>query len=116
MNILKRNKELVARRNTGERLASIAKDYGVCQATVSLYYYRFYQIVNKPYYDMVAALDLNDQVAVKLVNALARYERDIGCELDAEFIRHMKRDEFADCRGVGVAIMNGFDMLQESLK
>ena len=116
MNILKRNKEIVLRRENGEKLVDIAKEFDICQWSISNYYYSFLELVNKPFYDMVAALDLNDQVAVKLVNALARYERDIGCELDAEFIRHIKRNEFAQCRGVGVAILNGFDMLQESLK
>jgi hypothetical protein len=116
VNILKRNKEIILRHENGEKLIDIAKDYGIHQCSISNYYYSFLELVNEPFYDLVAALDVNDQVAVKLVNALARYERDICCDLDAKFIRHMKRDEFADCRGVGVAIMNGFDMLQESLK
>lgn len=116
MNILNRNKDIILRHESGEKLVDIAKDYGINQSSISNYYYSFLVLVDKPYYDLVAALDVNGQVAVKLLNALARYERDICCELDAEFIRHMKRDEFANCRGVGVAIMNGFDMLQESLK
>lgn len=104
------------RHNAGETLTSIANDYSVCPSSASLCYYSFYHIVDKPYYDMVAALDLNDQVAVKLLYALAKYEKDVCCDLDTEFILHIKRSEFANCRGVGVAIMNGFDMLQESLK
>lgn len=116
MNILKRNKEIVRRHDAGEKMVELAKEYGLSIRTISVTYYDFENIINRPVYDIVADMDFSDQISTKLVNALCWYEAAKGIGLDAEYLKTMDRQELVKQRGVGKAVMDAFDKLQEALR
>lgn len=116
MNTLKRNREIIHRHNAGETFATLAEEYGITPGNMSLIYYGFEYLVDRPCYDMVADMDFTDQIASKLVNALCRYEGVKGIDLDAEYLKTMDRKELLIQRGVGKAVMDAFDKLQEAVR
>ena len=116
MNILKRNKEIIKRHDAGETFLAMSKEYGIDAGSMSVTYYAFKNIVDRPCYDIVAGMDIGDQVAVKLVNVLCRYEGMMQVDLDADYLRTMDRQELIKQRGVGKAIMDAFDKMQEVLR
>lgn len=116
MNILKRNKEIVQRHDAGEKMVALAEEYGLSVRTISVTYYDFENIINRPFYDIVAGMNFSDQIATKLVNALCWYEAAKGIDLDADYLKIMDRQELAKQRGVGRAVMDAFDKLQEAVR
>ncbi len=116
MNTLKRNKEIIHRRNAGEKFVDLAKEYEVSIRAISVIYYGFEYLVDRPVYELVADMDFSDQIAAKLVNALCWYEAAKGIDLDADFLKTMDRQELAKQRGVGRAVMDAFDQLQEAAR
>lgn len=115
-NTLKRNKEIIHRHNNGETFVKLAEEYGIAAGNMSLIYYGYEYLVDRPCYDLVAAMDLSDQIASKLVNALCRYEGVKGVDVDAEYIKTMDRKDLLIQRGVGNAVMDAFDQLQEAVR
>lgn len=116
MNILKRNKDIIRRHDAGETFLAMVKEYGVDAGSMSVTYYAFKNLVDRPCYDIVAGMDFGDQAAVKLVNVLCRYEGMMQVDLDADYLRTMDRTELIKQRGVGKAIMDAFDKMQEVLR
>lgn len=116
MNTLQRNKEIVHRRNAGEKIVDLAKEYGISVRTVSVTYYDFEHLVDRPFYDIVAGMGFSDQIAVKLANALYRYEGRTGVTADADHIKVMDRMDMVKQRSVGRAVMDAFDKLQEAVR
>ncbi len=116
MNILKRNKEIVKRYKAGEAYKSIADDFGIAKDQASQYYYDYMYIVDRPFYDIVADMDFSGPIGPKLVHTLARYESLYQVTVDREYLKTMDRTELIKQRGVGKAIMNAFDKMQEVLR
>lgn len=115
MSVLKRNKELVRERRAGKSLVELGRKYGVHPTNLSAAFYAFEKIIDRPFYDAVADLDLSDQVGTKLVNALHKYERLHNVDLTPEYIAAMEREEFITQRGVGVSVARAFDRFREAL-
>ena len=116
MNILKRNKEIVKRYKSGETYKSIADDFGIAKDQASQYYYDYMYIVDRPFYDIVADMDLPGPIGPKLVHALARYESLYQVTVDREYLKAMDRNDFASQRAVGKVIMDAFGKMQEVLR
>jgi hypothetical protein len=116
MNILQRNKEIVMARNAGAKIVDLSRKYGVSATNLSQMYYDFEKIVDLPYYDTVAAVDLSKQVAPKLIHSLHFYELIYGKILTPEGIKDIDREKFAALRGVGASVMRALDKLQEALR
>lgn len=106
MNVLTRNKQVILEHDEkGTTLVELGRRYGVSPTAIGLMYYRFLPLINKPWYDTIAGIDLDDQRGVKLVNALAKYEVTYGVELTPELIADgMDMTNFRCMRGVGDSI------------
>lgn len=113
MNILYRNKKIIQDHARGKKFVSQCREYGISTVTMSHMYYNFRPLIDRPWYDAVAGIELKDQVAVKLANALAKYEVTHNVELTPEYIAdHMDMANFRRMRGVGTAIESALMCVQ----
>lgn len=116
MNILERNKEMIIARKAGESSIVLCKRYGVDHGSFSKAFYEYEYLIDKPYYDVVAGMNFSDQVGIKLVNLLHKYECMNNVDLTLETVKDIPRHQFHVLRGAGVSTMKAFDRLQEALR
>ena len=116
MNVLTRNKEVVRALSEGKSLVSLARFYGVKAPTIRQRYEEAADIIDRPFYDVVASMDFPDSLGGKFVNALYMYELVNGVELTPDFIAdRMSITKFADQRGVGKALTKALAQLKEHI-
>lgn len=116
MNVLKRSKLVAKGLADGTTLREMSEMYGISKTALSARASDYLRLINKPWYDAVAAMDLPDSVGGKFAYALAEYERIYNVELTPDFIADkMSVTKFADQPGVGKALTKALAQLKEHI-
>jgi hypothetical protein len=117
MNVLKRSKLVAQGLAEGKTLPEMSKMYGKSKTALSARASDYLRLINKPWYDAVAAMDLPDLVGGKFVYALEKYEAYHGVDLTLDYIADsMDNYTFASQKGVGVALSAALSELQRRIR
>lgn len=116
MNVLTRNKEVARGLSEGKSYGELARIYRVDATAIRQRYEETVDIIDRPFYDVVASMDFPDSLGGKLVHALYAYELTNDVELTPDFIAvRMSNLRFSRQRGVGKVLTKALAQLQEHI-